>query len=89
MQAFLDGVAASGPRAELSSEAERQFPDLAVLSADERIVAIYASLGFTNRKIARALHRAESRVKQQLRSALRTLGIKNRAALVAHNHRLQ
>jgi len=89
MQAFLDGASVSSPGPELSTEVERQFPHLAVLQADERIVAIHASLGFSNQEIARALRRTEATVKRQLHSALQTLGVRNRTGLIAHNCRLR
>lgn len=55
---------------------------LAQLSPAERLVAIHAAQGLSNKEIAAALGRAEATIKHQLSAALRQLGVQSRCQLI-------
>lgn len=55
-----------------------------MLSRSERIVARLASTGLRNEEIATQLNRRVGTIKNQLRSAYRKLGVRNRVELARH-----
>lgn len=61
---------------------DRTFPTARALSPRELQIAGYAALGHSNKAIAYTLGLAASTVSSHLRSAMRRLGLRDRAALV-------
>lgn len=66
----------------LAAEVERHYPQFAALSPEERVVAVYASLGYDERQTGQALGQTAAAVKRLLKSGTRKLGVSGRAALV-------
>jgi two-component system nitrate/nitrite response regulator NarL len=60
---------------------QRPIPNL--LTAREQAIANLASIGLSNKEIARQLELAEGTVKVHLHSIYRKSGVKNRTALAA------
>jgi DNA-binding NarL/FixJ family response regulator len=81
LSALLDAGAGRDARG-LAAEVERQYPQFAALAPNERVVAIYASLGYDERQTGRALGQPAAAVKRSLQAAVRQLGLSSKAALV-------
>jgi len=65
---------------------ELSRPELAGLSAAERVVAAYVCRGLTNKEIALTLGKSVATVKNQVAACLCKLGVSNRARLIARVH---
>ena len=70
----------------LTAEVERQYPQFASLAPEERVVAIYASLGYDERQTGQALGQSAAAVKRWLQAAVRKLGVSSKTALVRMTH---
>lgn len=66
----------------LTAEVERQYPQFAALAPEERVVAIYASLGYDERQTGQALGQTAAAVKRQLQAGVRKLGVSGKAGLL-------
>lgn len=65
----------------LLAEVERQYPQFTPLDPEERVVAIYASLGYDERQTGQALGQTAAAVQRLLKSGIRKLGVSGKAEL--------
>ncbi|MDI1336014.1 MAG: LuxR C-terminal-related transcriptional regulator [Lacunisphaera sp.] len=84
---YLDGASCQLPveRADLSAferPGVRPLHLLSQLTPAERLVAIHAAHGMSNKEICSALGRAEATIKHQISSAMRKLGVQSRCQLI-------
>jgi len=79
---LVDHFESDGRRYILARRNDPQVGDPRALTLQERQVARYAAYGLANRYIAYTLGVSEARVSQALRTAVRKLGLRDRAELV-------
>lgn len=65
----------------LTAEVERQYPQFAPLNPEERVVAVYACLGYDARQTGQALGQTAAAVQRLLKSGIRKLGVSGKAEL--------
>jgi len=71
----------------LTAEVDRHYPQFTILDEDERVVAIYTSLGYDERQTGKALGQTTAAVKRLLQSGTRKLDVSGKAGLIHMSRR--